>query len=72
MINNKFTIIKDKAGKINYETGTVEINDLKTSYYGNYVSIYMSPQNKDIIVSQDKILLIDVNDVNINVIQTQK
>jgi len=72
IINKIFTIIKDNAGSVDYENGVVSIKNLTTSYYDNYISIYMTPMNKDIIVSQDKILLIDLADVIINAIPTQK
>ena len=72
VINNVFTIVQDNAGTIDYNTGLININNLTTSYYNNYISIYMTPMNKDIVVSQDKILLIDLADVDISAIPTQK
>ena len=72
IVQNVFTIIQDNAGTVDYANGIININNLTTSYYGNYISIYMNPMDKDIIVSQDKILLIDLADVNVNVIATQK
>lgn len=72
VINNVFTIVQDNAGTIDYNTGLININNLTTSYYNNYISIYMTPMNKDIVVSQDKILLIDFADVDISAIPTQK
>ena len=71
-INNVFTILKDKAGTIDYVNGIVKINNLITSYYENHISIYIHPMNKDIIISKDKIILIDLADVTVNVIPTQK
>lgn len=71
-INNVFTILKDKAGNIDYVNGIVKINNLLTSYYENHISIYIHPMNKDIIVSKDKIIIIDLADVTVNVIPTQK
>jgi hypothetical protein len=72
IVQNVFTIIQDNAGTVDYANGIININNLTTSYYGNYITIYMKPMGKDIIVSQDKILLIDLADVNVNVIATQK
>jgi len=71
-INNVFTIINDNAGSIDYINGVVKINNLTTSYYNNHISIYIHPMNKDIIVSKDKIILIDLTDVTVNAIPTQK
>ena len=71
-VNNKFTILNSAAGSIDYATGLVKINDLVTSSYDNYISIYMQPATKDILVNKDKIIVIDLADVNVNVITTQK
>ena len=71
-VNNVFTILNTALGTIDYTTGTVSISNLITSYYNNYISIYMEPANKDILVNRDKILIIDLSDVTVNVIPTQK
>ena len=55
-----------------YTNGIVTLNNFETMYYSEYISIYMNPATKDIIVNQDKILEIDVADVTVNVIPTQK
>ena len=72
ILNNKFTVLNRNIGTIDYGKGVVTISNFKTSYYGNYISIKVRPRNKDIIASRDKILLIDLADVNINIISTQK
>jgi len=48
------------------------ISNFQTSYYDQYISIYMEPATKDILVNRDKILLIDLADVTVSVIPTQK
>jgi hypothetical protein len=72
IIDNVFTVLNSAIGNVNYDTGLVTISNFKTSYYGNYISVKMKPKNKDIIASRDKILLIDLADVSINIITTQK
>jgi hypothetical protein len=72
IIDSKFIIIQDAIGSIDYNLGIVTLTNFVTSYYGNYIAIQVEPKNKDIIVSRDKILLIDLADVNINMIPTQK
>jgi len=72
LINNKFTIVNSNVGTVDYTTGILQIKNLVTSGYGNYISIYMEPATKDILVNRDKIIIIDVNDVNVSVIPTQK
>jgi len=70
-INNVFTII-DYIGTVDYTTGLVSISNLTTSSYDQYISIYMNPQNNDILVNRDKILQIDPADVTVSIINTQK
>lgn len=67
-INGIFTIIDANLGTINYTTGTINISKFNTSYYNQFISIYMKPMNKDVTVNKTKILLVDVNDVTINTI----
>jgi hypothetical protein len=71
-INNIFTIKNPSIGSVDYATGTITITNLVTSIYNQYISIYMEPATKDILISRDKILLIDLGDVAVNVIPTQK
>jgi hypothetical protein len=72
ILNNKFIVLDRNIGTVHYDTGLVTISNLITSYYGDYISIKMRPRNKDIIASRDKILMIDLGDVTINVITIQK
>jgi hypothetical protein len=64
-INNQFVILNSALGTVDYANGIVSINNLLTSSYGNYISIYMKPEVNDITVSRENILLIDLNDVSI-------
>lgn len=70
IINGVFTTLNDNLGTIDYVTGDVKINNLVTSSYGNYISLYMLPLNKDIVINNNKILIIDPNDVTITMIET--
>lgn len=67
-INNLFTVLNPTVGTINYTTGSVLINNLVTSNYSNYISLYLEPSNPDLIISLSGIMVIDPNDVNITVI----
>ena len=71
-INNKFVVMNKAIGSVDYEKGIVTITNLVTSNYGSYISMMIKPKNKDVVVSRDKILIIDLTDVTINVIPTQK
>jgi hypothetical protein len=59
-------------GTIDYTLGVIKIDNLKTSYYDNYISIYVKPRDKDIIAKNDKIIIIDSNDITISVIETKR
>lgn len=64
------TVLKQSIGSINYETGSVVLTNLKTSYYDQYIQISLTTRNKDIIASKNMVLLIDPIDVIINIIET--
>lgn len=72
IIDGKFVIINKAIGSIDYNKGMVILTKLTVSSYGSYIEIKVKPRNKDIVVSRDKILLIDLANVTINVIPTQK
>jgi hypothetical protein len=67
--NGNFQVITT-IGKIDYTTGYVTINGLTVSSYTDYISIYMVPKNKDILVNKNKILIIETSDVTVNLIKT--
>ena len=71
-IDGKLIIIKSNIGTINYTTGKVEINNIKIKSYDQYISFLVNTKNKDVISSQNMILLIDNSNVNVNVIETVK
>jgi hypothetical protein len=68
IINNAFTVLNSNLGTISYANGTIAINNLIASNYGNYISLYMTPANPDILVNLSAISIIDPNDVKINVL----
>ena len=70
-INNIFTVIAN-IGTVNYTTGVLTISNFTTSFYNQYISIYLDPQNDDVLVNKDKILEIQLSDVTVSVINTQK
>jgi hypothetical protein len=74
LINGQFTIVNSNIGQVNYTTGRVDIQKFITTSYDQYISINYKPLNKDVIIAQNSIALIDINsyDVNVNVIETIK
>jgi hypothetical protein len=64
------TIIEKNIGTIDYNSGIVNINKFEiSSYTGNFVEVITETKNKDIIMSNEKILNIDDNDVNVSMIE---
>ena len=71
-IDNIFTVLNSTLGTINYNTGDIVITKLKTSAYNEYISLYLVPQNTDVIANKDIILIIDPADLDISIINTVK
>lgn len=61
-------VLNQNIGSIDYETGIVKINKLLAQDYGNYLKCKMEPMHKDLIMNQDKILLIDSDDITVTVV----
>ena len=71
-ISGQLVTIKSNIGSINYSTGKVEVDNIKIKGYNQYISFLVNTKNKDVISSQNMILLIDNSNVNVNVIETVK
>ena len=74
VIDGEFTVINPLIGLVNYTTGRVDIQKFITTYYDQYIAIKYRTLNKDVIIGQNAIALIDINsyDVNVSVIETLK
>lgn len=68
-INGEPVTLNNDVGVVNHTTGKVTINKLRVSDYDNQISIFATLISKDIIVTKNKILLVDLDDVTINVIE---
>lgn len=68
-INGEIVTINTNIGTIDYANGIAYIEGLKVSDYSDYISIKAQQLSKDIIISKDKILLIDASDVIISVVE---
>ena len=66
-INNIYNVVDSNIGSIDYTLGKIVLNNINISDYGNVFSIYMIPKYPNITIKNDKILLIDLNDVNITI-----
>lgn len=64
---NKEIVTIAKVGTIDYETGLLIIDDVYISDYDSHISLYLKPYNKDIFADKNKIILIDLNDVNVKI-----
>jgi hypothetical protein len=59
-------------GSVDYTNGLIQINNLTTSYYPNYINLYVRTRDSDIYAKNDKIILIDPTDVSIIVTETRR
>jgi hypothetical protein len=59
-------------GSVDYTNGLIQINNLTTSYYSNYINLYVRTRDSDIYAKNDKIILIDPTDVSIIVTETRR
>lgn len=59
-------------GSVDYTNGIIQINNLNTSYYPNYINVYVRTRDNDIYAKNDKIILIDPTDVSIIVTETKR
>lgn len=74
MINGAFTMINSTAGTIDYDTGLVSLQKFIATDYDQYIALKYRPLNKDVIIGQNAIALIDISspDVTVAVIETLK
>jgi hypothetical protein len=78
ILNNQRILINPSIGIICYETnslgpaGRVTLNKFRTSAYNNYISLYLTPSEKDIIANKNMVLLLAPEDITTNVIETVK
>ena len=59
------TLINGSIGTVDYNTGTVTLTDLIVADYSGYISLYAKLVNKDIVMSQQNIVSLDLADVNL-------
>lgn len=70
-INNEIVPI-ETVGTIKYSKGTVVLNNINVANYTNHISLYFRSRFKDIYADKNNIIIIDPNDVEISVIETQR
>jgi hypothetical protein len=61
-------IVTDTVGTVNYATGDISITRLNAAEYNNYISLYIRTETSDLIAKQNKILIIDPSDVNVEML----
>jgi hypothetical protein len=70
-INNAIVPI-EMVGNISYSRGTVTLNDINIADYTNHISLYFRSRFKDLYADRNNIIIIDPNDVEISIIETQR
>ena len=61
-------IVTDVIGTVNYVTGEIVIARLNAADYNNYISLYIRTETSDLIAKQNKILIIDPSDINVEML----
>lgn len=59
-------------GVVDYAAGILKINDLLTSSYTNYISVYIRSRDVDIYAKNDKIIIIDPADITLSFSETRR
>jgi len=59
-------------GSVDYENGTIQINNLIAASYTNYINLYVRTRDSDIYAKNDKILIIDSTDISVIVTETKR
>jgi hypothetical protein len=70
-IDNQVVVALRNAGTIDYTTGAVRLKFRIEDFRGRYISIYGRTRRNDILVSQNRFLIIDPADIEINMIESQ-
>lgn len=58
-VNGKLYLDKALIGKVDYETGYIEITDNTISSSNNLIEIFVTPVNDDVIVSNRSVIIMD-------------
>jgi hypothetical protein len=65
--DDEHTIIRT-VGTVNYDTGKIQLtNFLIDSYDGNFLKIYVTPAEKDVVITKNEILFIESDEINLDV-----
>ncbi len=78
LVNRQTVLLHSEIGAIDYENGIVRLNDLRMASYGAALCLYLTLQNKDVVVRLSQILMVDLSlsgdgvgsDVTVSVIET--
>lgn len=62
----------ENVGTINYVTGEIILNEINVANYTNHISLYVRSRYKDIFAAQNRIIIIDPNDVTVSVVETRE
>lgn len=71
-VNGIESIINSNVGTVDYENGIISISGLRVSDYTTNILVHAIPLEKDIIISKNKILIIDPNDVSISITEKRE
>lgn len=65
--DTEHTIIKT-VGTVDYDTGRIQLTNFSIdSFDGNFMKIYVTPAEKDIIITKNEILFVESDEINLEV-----
>jgi hypothetical protein len=75
LFNDKKIVINPNVGSVNYETGEINITDLVITSIPNrqnYIDLYITPKDNDIVVLRNQVLLLDDEDIEVDVVDLSR
>ena len=67
-------VINSNVGSVSYESGEITLTDLVVTKIvdSNHIDLYIKPEENDVIVLRNQVLLIEDSDINVDVIDLTK
>lgn len=71
-VNRMYNVINANFGTVDYNNGVITVPNFSSSNYGSVFSFYVTGETNDINIKNQQIILLDTNDLNIEILDTNK
>jgi hypothetical protein len=71
-INNVKTVLNSNIGTLDSSTGKAVINKMMVGFYGTSLNVYLELSAKDVVINKSSILTIDLEDIDVSAIGTNR